>query len=161
MNVWRLMVSHVPGPRVADWSQREGVIAIGHGGTGDLRNCNFRNADDLRQLVSAADPGRSVGGCSNDGRSMWRLYDEIKVGDLIILNTDKRFLTMRVTGDYYYVPNEFPPYYEHRRNAEAVPIDPNILWGAAGRAAPGQGIYAAIIRCSNQLTDAGYNALVV
>jgi len=143
----------------AEWSRRDGVIAMGHGTTGDLRKCQFRNADDIRRLVAATDSRRTPGGCSNDGRSMWRLFSEMKVGDLVILNAPGPFCTIRVTGDYFFVAGEFPPKYEHRRKAQEVPINPTALWRLAGGAAPGQGVYAALIKCARELTEAEYYSL--
>ena len=160
MNVWRLMAYHVP-EHAAEVAQREGVIAIGHGGAGDLSQRPFRSANELSKRVANADPNRTVAGCVNDGLSMWRLYNEMRIGDLVIVvSGGKRLFTMSVTGEYYFVDGEHPPYYEHRRKAEPVPVDPNRLWQISGRTAQGENVRSALIRCAHTLNEAEYKALL-
>lgn len=158
MNIWRLVAHHERPEEVAEWSRRERTIAIGWGGTGDLNLNNFQNEGELKKIVAIKHPKST--NSSNGGRSLWRLYDELQIGDLVILSaSSSRVATMRVTSDYFFVGDE-PNYYEHRRRAEVVPIDPNKLWQIAGKAAPGEGVYSTLIRCAKSLGDAEYNALV-
>lgn len=161
MNIWRLITHHEQGEEVAKWSGREGAIAIGFGGTGDLNKQHFRNASELTQIIAAHHPHASVSNYVNGGRSLWRLYREMQQGDLVILSAGSagRVLTMRVNGGYYFVGDEYPPYYEHRRKAEAVPIDPNRLWQLSGGAAEGESIRRTLIRCARTLTETEYQAL--
>jgi hypothetical protein len=162
INIWRLIAHHELGEEVAQWSRREGVIAVGHGGMGDLNKRHFQNASDLAQIIAANHPHSSTSNCVNGGHSLWRLYSEMKIGDLVILSASSagRVLTMRVTGGYFFVGDEFPPYYEHRRKAEAVPIDPNHLWRVSGGAAGGENVRRTLIRCAHALTQAEYHALI-
>jgi len=161
MNVWRLIAHHEHPTEVAEWSRREGVIAIGWGWMGDLRQQVFYTEAELKQIVAERHAGFSVNSRVNGGRSLWRLYHDMQIGDLVIISASgSRVLTMRVTGGYYFVGDEAPKYYEHRRKAEVVPIDPNRLWQIAGKAAPGEGVYTTLIRCANPLSDAEFDALV-
>jgi predicted Mrr-cat superfamily restriction endonuclease len=156
------MAYHEPehAKNVAQWSRREGVIAIGWGLTGDLRQQQFRDKKELTRLVIQSHPMLSIRRCANSGPSLWNLYREMHIGDLVILNTNGRSLTMRITGNYYFIAGEHPPYYEHRRKAEAVPIDPNRLWQVSGGGAQGEGIYSSLIRCANTLNEAEFEALI-
>lgn len=159
MNIWRLMSHHQRPQEVAEWIRREGVVAIGWGGTGNLDKQHFYNEAELKRIVNGSHP--SAINCANGGRSLWRLYKEMQKGDLVIISAaGSRTVTMRVTGDYHFDDAETPKYYEHRRKAEVVPLDPNRLWQIAGRGAPGEGIYGTLIRCTNSLSEADFNALV-
>ena len=127
---------------------------------GDLRRQVFYSEAELKQIVSDRHPGYSASSRANGGRSLWRLYHEMQIGDLVIISASgSRKLTMRVTGDYYFTNADATHYYEHRRKAEAVPIDPNILWQAANGRAPGEGVFTALIRCERTLSEAEVNAL--
>ncbi len=83
----------------------------------------------------------------------------MQIGDLVILNTNKPALVMQVIGDYFFQDGEYPPYYQNRRKAHAVQVDPNLLWQRSGRAAKGQSIYSTLVRCANRLDNAEYEAL--
>lgn len=158
VNVWRLITHHERAAEMAEWSRREGVIAVGWGGTGDLRQRGFHDQEELTRIVGDAHSPISVSSRVHGGRSLWRLYAEMRPGDLVILSIGgARVLTMRVTGDYYFVEGEYP-YYEHRRKAEATPIDPNLLWQLSGGAAPGEPIRSTLIRCARALPEAEFSA---
>ncbi len=162
MNIWRLIPHHEQPAEFAEWSRSNGVLAIGWGLMGDLRQHHFRDEAELKQLTARTHPGYSTNSWVNGGRSLWRFYSEMQIGDLVIISASgSRKLTMRVTGNYYFVNLGDDPshYYEHRRNAEVVPIDPNLLWQAANRVAPGEGIYTTLVRCARPLTEAEINAL--
>jgi len=157
MKVWRFMSYHVPeqAAQYAEWSRRNGTIAIGWGEMGDLKKLPLRNEDEIKQLIRTH-TNNTPNSCANGGRSLWRFYQEMEIGDLVILSANgSRKLTMRVTGDYYYLNNGADPShcYEHRRKAEVVPIDPNLLWQAVNRVAPGEGIYGTLVRCDRSLTE--------
>ena len=164
MNIWRLMSYHVPEhtAEYAEWSRYNGIIAIGWGEMGDLRKLSLRNENQIKQLIRTHS-NNTPNSCSNGGRSLWRFYQEMQIGDLVILSANgSRKLTMRVTGDYYYMNNGADPShsYEHRRKAEVVPIDPNLLWQAVNRVAPGEGIYGTLVRCDRSLNEAEVKRLI-
>lgn len=126
---------------------------------GDLRQQVFYTEAELKQIVAERHPGSNS--WANGGRSLWRLFHDMQIGDLVIISAaGSRVATMRVTGDYYFLRGDAQNSYEHRRKAEVVQIDPNQLWQIAGKAAPGEGIYTTLIRCTNPLNDAEFAALV-
>lgn len=164
MNIWRLMSNHVPErtAEFAEWSRRKGQLAIGWGQMGDLSKLSFHNEAELKHLVFGTHPSNTSNSCANGGRSLWRFYNDMQIGDLVIISASgSRKQTMHVTGDYYYVNNgdDLSHYYEHRRKAEVVPIDPNLLWQAVNRVAPGEGIYGTLVRCDRSLTEAEVSKL--
>ncbi len=162
MNIWRLIPHHIDPAKYAEWSRNKGTIAIGWGQMGDLRNHVFHDVNGLKQITARAHSTYPTNSKVNGGNSLWRLYHEMQKGDLVIISAKgSRKLTMRVTGDYYFVGTLDDPshYYEHRRKAEVVLIDPNRLWHIAGGAAPGEGKYSTLIRCANALAEAEADAL--
>ena len=60
MNVWRLIPHHEYPKEMAEWSRREGAIAIGWGGMGDLRQHHFHSDSELKQLTARTLPGFST-----------------------------------------------------------------------------------------------------
>ena len=159
MNTWRLIAHREHAKEVVQWSRSKGVVAIGWGGTGDLRKRRFRIEEELTQLVADSHPDSR--NYVDGGRSLWRFYNEMGEGDLVIISTGRlRTLTMRVASDYSFVDGEYPPYYAHRRGAEALPVDPNRLWQLSGGPAQGENIRRTLIRCAHVFSDAEFNRLV-
>ena len=162
MNIWRLIPYHVKdrAAELAEWSRRNETIAIGWGGTDDLGKQRFSSEAEMKRIVADAHPDFVPNSKVNGGKSLWRFYKEMQIGDLIIISAaGSRKQTMRVTGDYYYAHDDPYHHYEHRRKAEVVPIDANILWHAANKVAPGEGIYTTLVRCDRRLTQADVIAL--
>lgn len=162
MNIWRLKIHHDPNQydQVLHWSETQRMIAIGWGDTGDLRNLAPREPQDIARHLAVVSPDRTTSSRSNAGNSLWRLYSEMRIDDLVILNSNHREKTMRVRGNYFFKDGEYPPYYEHRRKAEALPVDPNRLWHRSGGAAAGQSIYSTLVRCANGITEAELRELM-
>ncbi len=155
MNVWRLMAHHEYPAEMAEWSRRQGVLAIGWGGVGDLSKQQAHNEEEMKRLVKSTHPGVPSNNWVNGGCSLWRLYSEVRQGDLVIISASSwRALTMRVTGDYYFDDEDASNSYEHRRKGEVVPIDPDWLWHFADGKASGANIRHTLIRCANTLTEA-------
>ena len=165
MNIWRLIPYHVRdrAPELAEWSRKNGVLAIGWGQMGELEQYSVRSETQMKRLVADNHPDYPTNSKVNGGRSLWRFYHEMQVGDLVIVSASgSRRQTMRVTGEYYFVPlgEDTSHYYEHRRKAEAVRIDPDHLWKLSGGAAPGEGIYSTLVRCGRGITEAEFNTLL-
>ncbi len=158
MNIWRLMAHHLPQhyDEIIQWSAAYGLIGVGWGQSGDLRDASFRNESDITKLI-AKKHENSSSNFTNGGRSLWMLYNQMQIGDLVIVKTKKFMLTMRITGDYHYSGDQYPPYYEHRRKAEVVPINPQWLWIKSGGKAAGENIYSPLIRCENKFSDQDYD----
>lgn len=166
MNIWRLIPYHVRdrAPELAAWSRQKGVLAIGWGQMKDLRQYSIQNEAQMKRLVADTHlrPGYTTNSQVNGGCSLWRFYHEMQEGDLVIISTSgSRQQTMRVIGEYYYVPSgeDTSHHYEHRRKAEVVPINPDRLWHFADGAAPGEGIYSTLVRCARGITEAEVKAL--
>ena len=120
----------------------------------------FRNAEELTPLVAVAYPDNSVSNGVNGGHSLWHLYSGVQNGDLIIVSAaGRRVMTMRVTSDYYFVGDEGPDYYEHRRRAKVVPIDPDRLWQLSDGMASGEHTDRTLVRCARSISEAEFNAL--
>ena len=161
MNIWRLISHHHTPAESAEWSRRHGTIAIGFGEIGDLREQSFGTEGDLKRLAVKVRPASTISQNVSGGCSLWRLYSEMKKGDLIIMSDGaRRVFTMRVTGDYYFEATDPTHYYEHRRKAEVVPIDPDRLWQFSGGAAAGENIRRTLVRCGRTLTEEELNAFV-
>jgi len=162
MNIWRLMAHHQPERYEAtvNWSRTNGVIAIGAGGVGDLRHTPCRNEHELFRVKLHNDPNATPSYASSICRSLWRFRHQMQVGDLVILTTDHRALVMRVTGDYFFVDPLPPFYYEHRRKAEPIPVDPNRLWALSGGVAAGENVRRTLFRCENEINEDELKALL-
>lgn len=158
MNIWRLVPHHIYPKDMAQWNCREGVIALGWGWTGSLDNLVFDSEADVKQIVQDRHPG--ITNAANAARSLWHLYHDMQPGDTVILSASgARVAAMRVIGEYYFVSGDPQNSYEHRRKAEMVSVDTNRLWHAAGKAAPGERVYAALVRCARRLSEAEFAAL--
>ena len=162
MNIWRLMAHHQPEhyDEVIRWSRVNGTIAIGWGRVGDLNERCPQNERHLSTLVKEAYRQWNDNGVYG-GRSLWRLHNDIQIGDLVILNTKRRQLTMQVTGDYYYADDDFPYDYRHRRKAQSLPINPDWLWKRSGGMAPGENVFWTLFRCENTISEAELKELLV
>ena len=161
MNIWRLIPFHEPEHQLemAEWSRRNGFIAIGWGGAGDLHKRHVGNEEEMKRLVKSTHPGFSTSSWVNGGCSLWRLYHEMKQDDLVIITAKgRRTLTMRVSGDYYYFDGDSKNPYPNRRKAEAVPIDAEHLWQFTGGMASGENIRRTLIHCGRSLSDADFKA---
>jgi len=105
--VWKV----APGSQAAFWSEAlaDGSIFIGWPKLGDLRQ--YETRAELRSAYDAAyEPAQEP---TNNMDSIWRFYQEMKPGDIVIANKGWRELTGigRVTGDYEYRPadgDDFP-----------------------------------------------------
>ncbi len=159
MNVWRLIVHHEAKykEQVLNWTRREGVTAIGWGNTGNLNDQVIPDRRAMTNLVKQSH-NTTPANFTNGGSSLWNLCSEVKVGDLIIVNSDIPRLVMQVTGDYYYVPGEYP-YYEHRRRAEYVPVDATRLYNMSGKIAQGQNVRSTLVRCEYKISEPALESL--
>lgn len=157
MNIWRLMSHHKYPAEFAEWSKVNGTIAIGWGSLGDSRNLPIGSEADLKRLTISCHPQSSISNCVNGGSSLWRLYKEMRNGDVVIISaSSSRPLTMRVAGDYYFVNDDASNSYEHRRKADVVPIDADQLWRFSGGKAQGENIRRTLICCAHPLTEAEF-----
>jgi predicted Mrr-cat superfamily restriction endonuclease len=148
MRVWRL-ITHHGEPDRALGLYRRGFIALGWGGIGDLRE--HRPADPVA-IQSAI--RRTYPDLSNEvegSRSLWGFWQEMALGDYVILSTGKkRAHVMRVSGEYYWMKLPHPTIgdYQHRRPAESTLENPDALWNRSGGMTDDSwNIRWALIRC--------------
>ena len=88
------------------------------------------------------------------GPSFWRFYDEMRVGDLVIVSDGhRRRLVMEVDGDYQWdsTPSQVAGRdYQHWRGASVVLQNPDELWRQCGSGpASGENIRWTLARCSD------------
>ncbi|MGH2374427.1 MAG: hypothetical protein ACREJ4_01435 [Candidatus Methylomirabilaceae bacterium] len=129
---------------------RTGFIALGWGAIGDLRALAVQNAAEIGAHIRRCYP--DLGNDTSGGRSLWALYREIEVGDLVIVRHQKiRGRVMKVTGDYRYVGQPLSELgdYQHQRVAVVAPDhDADSLWNRLGaRLESGWGIRWALVKC--------------
>jgi hypothetical protein len=86
------------------------------------------------------------------GPSLWRFYNEMAVGDLVIVGDGRRrHIVMRVTGHYEWSRSSLPvpgDYY-HQRAAELSNDDADEVWARCGGEAIGENIRWTVLRCDN------------
>ncbi|MDB6175061.1 MAG: 5 ATPase [Chthoniobacteraceae bacterium] len=91
-----------PGPNAKYWQEclRDGVIVVGWGGVGDLRDVDSR--DELKQFLIANDYNKSKGKASEKAGELW-CFRNIRVGDWIVANegTSKILAVGRVVQPGY------------------------------------------------------------
>jgi predicted Mrr-cat superfamily restriction endonuclease len=152
VNIWRLITHHKDTEKAILWCKEKSRIAIGWGGIGDLRHSAPQNASAITSLIHEVYP--ELNNANLGGPSLWRLYSEMVIGDLVILsNGNKRRAVMRVTGDYEWTDNwqyEISGSYYHQRSAETTQDDPDELWAHCGaKLAVGESIRWTLVRCNN------------
>ncbi len=150
MAVWRLITHHESPERQAHAFLDFGWIAIGWTSVGDLRKSRPTGPADISSCIREAH--ETSDGISHGGASLWRFYQDMNIGDLVILASAKnRFAVVRVSGDYTFVPEkraEVLGGYTHRRAADFVDFDPDALWQACGaRFAAGENSRWTLARC--------------
>ncbi len=153
MAVWRMIAHNSdPEPQLQAFLNL-GFIAIGWSLIGDLRRSKPTSAAEMTQMIRDAYPDEQ--NCHLGGPSLWRFYETMAPGDLVILNHgNRRRAVMRVTGPYEYASQALATQtggYHHRRTAEPVEYDPNTLWKECGsRVAPRENIRWTLTRCQGE-----------
>lgn len=157
-SVWRLKAYHDKdkADEVADEMMRRGVIAIGWSDTGDLDLLQPHSSDAIGERIrqTHADNDRN-GNSHTGGPSLWRLWQDMDIGDLVIIAARGRKCVVEVTGDYYY-SEEGVAGYRHLRSAAPSEIDPDELWRASGgKGAQGESLFWTLARLSTGGKAAG------
>ena len=88
MNTWRLIAHHKDPESAISWLRDQRRIAIGWGRIGDLRTSCVRAATDITAMVRKKYPKAQNGHLG--GPSLWRFYDKMLVGDLVIVGDGQR-----------------------------------------------------------------------
>lgn len=154
MRTWRLIAHHQDPEAAISWFRDQRRIAIGWGRIGDLRASGARTAKDITAMIRDAYP--ELSNAHLGGPSLWRLYDGMRVGDLVIVSDGKRRrLVMRIEGEYQWDPRPSPvPPGDYRHWRPTVPVseDPDKLWQRSGaRVASGESIRWTLARCHGSI----------
>lgn len=130
MAIWRLITHHTHPKDALNWYLQHHIIALGWGDyVDDLRRLIVGNQQAIAKLVDEGNKGEC-------GRCLWDFWQEMKLGDLVILRFDSvNHAVVRITSDYFfdqtYPPNfnqiQWDGYY-HRRRIEPTQQDPDLLW---------------------------------
>lgn len=148
--VWRLITHWHEPKEAAAWSRSNGRIGMGWN-PGDVRR--FSSPRAISDAVRDAHPG--LPNWPFSGQQLWDFSRVMQQGDLVILSVSSyRDAVVQVTGDYEYHNEEkegvssVPFGLHHQRTAAVTALNPDRLWQAAGKRAPGYGIYWTLIRCA-------------
>jgi len=149
VNTWRLIGHHFDAEEAINWCRTAGRIAVGWGDIGDLRKLQPKSAEDISAAVRETCPEATNSHLA--GPSLWRLFREMAIGDLVIVGDgNRRRIVMKVTGGYEFsVPPPFDPDgYQHQRTASFTQEDPDDLWQRCGATeAEGENRRWTLFRC--------------
>lgn len=151
MRIWRLIGHHSDPDSAIERFRTHRGIAIGWGKVGDLRRARVAGPTEIAALIRQRYPRNR--NAHLGGPSLWRFYDRMQTGDLVILgNGQHRRLVMRIDGEYSWnedfsaVPGDD---YHHLRPASVVLEDPDKLWHRCGSSvARGENARWTLARCS-------------
>ena len=158
MNIWRLVTHHADPERALNWARQSGRVAIGWGAIGDLRQ--YASSQDISRAISRHYP--TLRNQGSGGVCLDNFCYAMRPGDLVILSAGGvRAATMVIKGGYEFMekPEEAPiGDYQHQRQGQLIPIDPNRLWTLVGP--PEHNIRWTLVRLQRRLTDEERDALV-
>ncbi len=152
--VWRLIAHHIDPAAAIAWSRQNRRIAIGWGAIGSLSKCHVTSPSEIAELIRAAYP--EITNAHLGGPSLWRLYDRMREGDLVILRGQAAIpAALEITGAYEWESGAAPLArdYQHQRRARVLQLNPHDLWQLAGSAvAPGENIRWTLARCMKSVS---------
>jgi len=118
-NYW----TYAPGENAFKWDDfsKSGIMAIGWGLLGDLRNYETKE-EIMSKMQSIYEPDHQY---TNDALATWQFSHEIKIGDIIYAKKGKTQIIGRgvVVSDYIYYPDE-----EEYKHVRKVNWDHNGIW---------------------------------
>lgn len=156
-NTWRLVAYHEPdrAEAVASEMMKRGVIAVGWSDIGDLSKVPPVDGGDIGRRISRSYPDSN--NSSLGGPSLWRMFREMDVGDLVIVTAkSRRIAVVEIISDYYYSDVGVAGY-SHLRSVAPTTIDPEELWRVAGeRADVGESIRWTVARLASGGRSARY-----
>ncbi len=150
MNVWRLKTHHDNPTGALAWIRKNQKIALGWGLIGDLNQRGYNSAAKVGAAMRQHYPNANNTG--SGGPSVWNFYDQLKIGDLVILSAlAPRVLVVEVVGNYEFDNHNAPVSgeYWHQRAVKVTIYDPHKLWHLAGaREALGDNIRRPLTQCA-------------
>jgi len=153
MRIWRLTAHHDDPHGSIEEMKRRNRIAIGWTAIGDLRQENLHGPSDITMLISETYP--DLDNAHLGGPSLWNLYQNMELGDLIIINANrKRVCVFEIIGPYVYESgSNVIMGYGHQRSACLTDLNPEDLWTKSGSAvAAGQNLRWTLAECTESPT---------
>lgn len=151
MNTWRLVTNNVDPEDALRRYLQDGFIALGWGLVGDLRVLRPSSASEIGEAIRRVAEYAPLNNSGQGGRCLWGFYDQMKIGDLVILSIGQGPLrhVIEVTGDYDYwndrhVPAPPGDYYHCRVVKHRGDLDGRNLWTGP---APGWNRRWALVIC--------------
>lgn len=132
MKTWRLIAHHNDPDDTIEKMKDRDRVAIGWSNIGDLRNIEIRNSGNITSLIKKAH--YEVKNAHLGGPSLWNLYKEMDIGDLVIVNANnKKICVFEIIGPYIFEDGtQQINGYAHQRPASLTDINPNHLWNSSG-----------------------------
>jgi hypothetical protein len=149
MKVWRLVAHHEDALDAVEEMKVRNRIAIGWSKIGDLQRPDIVNASKITSLITQAYP--DLNNANLGGPSLWNLYKEMSVGDLVIIQSNrKRSCVFEVLGSYLFEDSQHQiKGYSHQRAACLTSIDAEMLWKeSGGKVKPGQNTRWTLFECN-------------
>ncbi|WP_290888908.1 HNH endonuclease [Arenimonas sp.] len=153
MGIWRLIAHHDDPYRAIEEMKDRSRIAIGWTAIGDLRQLDIQGPSGITALISDSYP--ELDNAHLGGPSLWNLYQNMKLGDLVILNArSRRVCVLEVTGPYIYEEGLGQVLgYAHQRPACLTDLNPDDLWNRSGfKVSHGQNVRWTLAECSEPAT---------
>ncbi|MDF4026298.1 hypothetical protein P3W24_15095 [Luteibacter sp. PPL201] len=130
--IWRLIAHHEHPKESLEWMEIHNVIAIGWSETGDLSDLVPEDSADIGRRIRDVYP--DLENSAQGGPSLWNLYHEMQIGDLVIVAANGTRRVMEVVGDYFFADqNSQLIGYQHQRAAMLTAMDADELWDDVGR----------------------------
>ena len=154
MNIWRLIAHHDRAKQEEALQQMKSKnrICIGWSDADDLSKQNIESASNISKLIKLKHSNNYHCG----GPSLWNLYREMKIGDLVIvvIGHSKRVCVFEVIGDYIFSSKQEEICgYPHQRNVRLTNINPDKLWDDIGaHVEKGQNIRWTLALCKKTIT---------
>lgn len=149
MRIWRLIAHHENPHGAIDRMKELNRIAIGWSDIGDLQQLGIDGPSSISKLITVAYP--KLDNAHLGGPSLWNLYQNMEIGDLVIVNANSsRNCVFEIIGPYIFEDNEQDIFgYSHQRPASLTNLEADELWVRAGsNVAPGQNIRWTLAGCS-------------
>jgi 5-methylcytosine-specific restriction endonuclease McrA len=147
-NIWRLIAHHEDPIAAIEEMKTRNRIAVGWSSVRDLSTLAIAQPSDISDLIRSSYP--SLQNAHLGGPSLWNLFREMQVGDLVILSAKgARNAVFEVVGPYIYEADVGQILgYAHQRAACLTSIDPEVLWNRVGTSvAKGQNVRWTLAAC--------------
>lgn len=132
MTLWQLSAHHEFQDKALEKYSSLNKIAIGWAYSGDLRIIKPHDKYSIENAILKNVPDKE--NAAMGGESLWKFYNEMKEGDLVIVTAmKKQNKVFKVTGNYFFSDdNENILNYQHQRNADLTDLDGEKLLLEAG-----------------------------